>query len=52
MTDARTKNNAASKKCYEKTLEQKYADDYEHEMVRQHMMTHPDTDAYHWSVVP
>ena len=52
MTDARTKNNAASKKCYEKTLEQKYADDYEHEMVRQHIMTHPDTDAYHWSVVP
>ena len=52
MTDARTKNNAASKKCYEKTLEQKYADDYEHEMVRQHMITHPDTDAYHWSVVP
>jgi superfamily II DNA or RNA helicase/sulfur relay (sulfurtransferase) DsrC/TusE family protein len=52
MTDARTKNNAASKKCYEKTLEQKYADDYEHEMVRQHMITHPDTDSYHWSVVP
>ena len=52
MTDARAKNNAASKKCYEKTVEQKYADDYEHEMVRQHIMTHPDTDAYHWSVVP
>ncbi len=52
MTDARAKNNAASKKCYEKTVEQKYADDYEHEMVRQHIMTHPDTDAYHWSIVP
>ena len=52
MTDARAKNNTASKKCYEKTVEQKYADDYEHEMVRQHIMTHPNTDAYHWSVVP
>jgi sulfur relay (sulfurtransferase) DsrC/TusE family protein len=52
MADLRTRNNVASKKSYEKTLERQYADEYEHEMVRQHILTNPDTEAYHWSVVP
>ena len=52
MTDLRTRNNASSKKSYEKTLERQYADDYEHEMIHQHILTNPDTDAYHWSIVP
>ena len=52
MTDLRTRNNASSKKSYEKTLERQYADDYEHEMVRQHILTNPGTDAYHWPIVP
>ena len=52
MTDLRTRNNASSKKSYEKSVERQYADDYEHEMVRQHVLTIPDTDAYHWSIVP
>lgn len=52
MTDLRTRNNAASKKSYEKALERQYAEDYEHEMIRQHMLTHTNTDAFHWSMVP
>jgi superfamily II DNA or RNA helicase len=52
MADLRTRNNASSKKSYEKSLERQYADDYEHEMVRQHILTTPDTEAYHWSIVP
>ena len=52
MTDLRTRNNASSKKSYEKSIERQYADDYEHEMVRQHILITPDTDAYHWSIVP
>jgi len=52
MADLRTRNNASSKKSYEKSVERQYADDYEHEMVRQHILTTPDTDAYHWSMVP
>ena len=52
MSDLRKRNNTASKKSYDKSIERQYADDYEHEMVRQHMDTHPNTDAYHWSVVP
>jgi len=52
MADLRARNNAASKKSYEKILGRQYADDYEHEMVRQHIATNPNTEAYHWSVVP
>jgi len=52
MADLRTRNNASSKKSYEKSLERQYADDYEHEMVRQHILTTPGTEAYHWSIVP
>ena len=52
MTDLRTRNNASSKKSYEKSIERQYAEDYEYEMVRQHILTTPDTDAYHWSIVP
>lgn len=52
MTDLRTRNNASSKKSYEKSLEQKYANDYEREMVRHHILTTPDTEAWHWPVVP
>jgi len=52
MADLRTRNNISSKKSYEKSLEQKYANDYEHEMVRHYILTNPGTDAYHWSVVP
>lgn len=52
MSDLRTRNNASSKKSYEKTIERQYADEYEHHMVRQHKLTHNDTDVFHWSLVP
>jgi superfamily II DNA or RNA helicase len=52
MSDLRKRNNASSKKSYEKSLEQQYANHYEHEMVHQHILTNPGTDAFHWSIVP
>jgi len=51
MSDYRDRNNASSKKCYEKTIEQRYAPDYEHEVIRKHSQI-PDTEAWHWSRAP
>jgi superfamily II DNA or RNA helicase len=52
MSDARTRNNTSSKKSYEKALERQYAEDYEHQMIIQHKLTYPNTDAFHWSMTP
>ena len=51
MSSYRDRNNASSKKCYEKTIEQRYAPDYEHEVIRQHSQL-PVTEAWHWSRAP
>lgn len=51
MSDLRARNNMASKKSYNKSLEKQYADTYEHEVVNQHSRI-SGTTVWHWSVVP
>jgi superfamily II DNA or RNA helicase len=51
MATLRERNNLASKKSYEKSIEQRHAVDYEHEIVKQHRLL-PNTEAWHWSDVP
>ena len=51
MTDLRARNNMASKKSYNKTLEKQFAFAYEDEVILQHSRN-PGTTAWHWSVVP
>jgi superfamily II DNA or RNA helicase len=51
MASLRERNNVASKKSYEKSLEKQHATDYEYEIVREHR-TRPNTEAWHWSNVP
>ncbi len=47
----RERNNVASKKSYEKSLEKQHATDYEYEIVRIHSMN-VGTEVYHWSNTP
>lgn len=51
MTSFRERNNIASKKSYEKALENKYALEYEYEIIRQHRLL-PNTEVWHWSNIP
>jgi superfamily II DNA or RNA helicase len=51
MATLRERNNLASKKSYEKSIEQRHAVDYEHVIVKQHRLL-PHTQAWHWSDVP
>ena len=51
MSTFRERNNLASKKSYEKSLEKQYATDYEYETVRKHAETSV-TEVCHWSVTP
>jgi hypothetical protein len=51
MSSLRERNNIASKKSYEKALENKYAIEYEHEMVKQHRLI-PNSEVWHWSNIP
>ena len=44
-------NSQPSKKSYEKSLEQRYATDYEYAVVEQHRLR-PHTRAWHWTNVP
>jgi superfamily II DNA or RNA helicase len=48
----RERNNAASKKSYEKSMEQTYATAYEHAVVMKHATDHPTSQVAHWSRVP
>jgi superfamily II DNA or RNA helicase len=48
----RERNNAASKKSYEKSMEQTYATAYEHAVVMKHAADHPTSQVAHWSHVP
>ena len=48
----RERNNAASKKSHEKSMEQLYATAYEHAMVVKHATDHPTSQVAHWSHVP
>jgi len=48
----RERNNAASKKSHEKSMEQLYATAYEHAMVVKHAADHPESQVAHWSHVP
>jgi len=48
----RERNNAASKKSYEKSMEQTYATAYEHAVVMKHAIDHPTSQVAHWSHVP
>jgi len=43
--------NLPSKKSYEKSLEQRYATEYEYAVVEQHRLL-PHTQAWHWTNVP
>ena len=52
MATLRERNNLASKKSYVKSLEQRYATDYEHAVVAQHRQALSFTEAAHWSDVP
>ena len=47
----RENNNIASKKSYEKTLEQQFATEYEYKVVECHRSI-PNTQVWHWSQVP
>ncbi len=51
MSTFRERNNLASKKSYEKSLEKQYATDYEYETVCKHS-ENPGTEVCHWSVTP
>ncbi|NDB84685.1 MAG: hypothetical protein EB127_18570 [Alphaproteobacteria bacterium] len=51
MSDLRTRNNASSKKSYEKELEREHATEYELEVVRQHALL-PNTEVFHWPRTP
>ena len=44
-------NSQPSKKSYEKSLEQRYATDYEYAVVEQHRLL-PHTQVWHWTNVP
>jgi superfamily II DNA or RNA helicase len=48
----RERNNAASRKCHEKSMEQLYATAYEHAIVMKHITDHPESQVHHWSHVP
>ena len=48
----RSRNNAASKKCYEKSQEQLFATDYEHAVVEHHRKRPHVLAVWHWSDVP
>ncbi len=50
-TSYRERNNLASKKSYEKTIEKQYATAYEYEVVRKCSET-PGVEVYHWSITP
>jgi superfamily II DNA or RNA helicase len=51
MADLRSRNNASSKKSYEKELEREHAMEYELEVVRRHALL-PSTEVFHWPRVP
>jgi predicted helicase len=51
MASLRERNNLASKKSYEKSLEKQHATDYEYEIIREHRKR-PNTEVWHWSNVP